>query len=223
MSHKMLHEVLTRMSYLRFSELKRKPQQYHNFVEKLWQHSGNLVWVRCPQLFNQEPPQGWSWDSTVLTLFECDQELEFSSCVLLISGEIEQGSSNDPDQETTVHESFAFIIPQPGNRFRVCSEKCCLLLSGPLTSNTLNPKTSTSDAVGIRSMQLKNPIINMSLSMHAMNTLINRTSIEGAAVSSPSLRPRAAGPPAAGVAGAGAGDGPASGAGATGGSASFIL
>ena len=157
------------MSHLRFLDLKRKPQQYHNFVEKLWQHSGNLIQVRCPQLFNQGPPASWSWETAVLTVYECNQELEIFSCFLLISGEIEQGSRHNPDQETIVYESFAFIIPQAGNRFRVCSEKCRLLLSATPTSSQFTPSTLTSDAgvtepmvdlIEIRAQQLMKPISN---------------------------------------------------------------
>jgi hypothetical protein len=62
-------------------------------------------------------------------VYECNQELEIFSCFLLISGEIEQGSRHNPDEETIVYQSFALIIPRPGNRFRVSSEKCRLLLS----------------------------------------------------------------------------------------------
>lgn len=175
MLHEMLHEMLTRMSYVRFSELKRKPQQYHNFVEKLWQHSGNLIRVRCPQLFNQAPPDNWRWDTAVLTVYECNQELEIFSCFLLISGEIEQGSRHNPDEETIVYQSFAFIIPRPGNRFRVSSEKCRLLLSATPTRPQFAPNESSVhgvaepmvdnmvDLVEIRAQQLRKPIFDMSV------------------------------------------------------------
>jgi hypothetical protein len=215
-------------------------------VERLWRHSGNLIRVRCPQLFNQGPPDSWSWDTAVLTVYECNQELEIFSCFLLISGEIEQGSRHNPDQETIVYESFAFIIPQPGNRFRVCSERCRLLLSATPTSSQFRPNTFNSDAgatepmvdlVEIRAQQLMKPIINMSEDVHQSTSDVMKTpgtetspsllarapSFKVAAAvgseASPSLRPRAAG---FGSAFGQASD--AAGAGAKGGDApSFIL
>ena len=122
---------------LNFEALRCMPLQYRNFLERMWQVSGQSA---SEVLLNHAPPEDWIWSSVVMEEYTENTQLQLSSCILLISGEIEQkntkrrGSSsslgNDEPPLTLqvlLHEAVSFIFPSHGDMFTVRSSQCKVL------------------------------------------------------------------------------------------------
>jgi len=173
---------------LRFENLKEKPIQYNNFLERIWRYSGHMLCQRFPELLNHAPPEDWTWSTAVLSEYMLDTPLQLSSCVFLVSGAIEQKQTrkrgsmmnvaaaathgNLPLMPPIVHEALSFIMPLPGDVFKVCSGKCKVLSQGDIimspsckltlshrSPGSIRPKTSTIER---RSMELTRPISGLS-------------------------------------------------------------
>ena len=128
-----------RLIQLKYETLRSKDEQRLNFLQKLWRYSGHAVNVRCPELFNFEPPDEWSWNKVKVSTFAKGERLCLShsmgvACVLLIKGKIAHTAYNGPldtpsGQNTTTrhYKPFSFIALHKGENFTVSSESCQVL------------------------------------------------------------------------------------------------
>ena len=128
-----------RLIQLRYETLRSKDEQRLNFLQKLWRYSGHAVNVRCPELFNFEPPDEWSWNKVKVFTFAkgerlCLPQSMRAVCVLIIKGKITHTAYNghldnsSGQSITTRHfKPFSFIMLLKGEKFSVSSEGCQLL------------------------------------------------------------------------------------------------